>query len=256
MLNNLLVLFAFTVLTTNETVKNLDEKFKAIEPAKNFSHKQQFAGFAHNNPSVLEAYNRFENALRKSSLTESEITMILDAVVFAAEKHQFQVRKNVEHVPYIIHPIGVAYSILTIAKFSDPQVLAAAILHDTVEDTDTTFAEIRDRFGCEVESYVKEVTDERGLPKKVRKDLQIINAPHKSKGAAYIKLADKLYNLTDIAIGLPVEWTEQHSDEYFIWAKQVVDQLPPVSPELIGAIEQISNLYWSKKTTPLSPDGV
>src|SRR5256885_3087737 len=112
MLNNLLVLFAFTMLTTNETVKNLEEKFKAVEPVKNFSHKQDLARFAHNNPCVLEAYNRFENALRNSSLSEKEITLILDAVVFAAEKHQFQVRKNAEHVPYIILPIGVAYNIL------------------------------------------------------------------------------------------------------------------------------------------------
>ncbi len=247
MLNNILVLFAFTMLSSNESVKDFEEKFKVVEPVKDLSHKQQFAHFAHNNPCVLKAYARFENALRNSNLKESEITTILDAVVFAAEKHRFQVRKNAEHVPYIIHPIGVAYNILTIAKLSDPKVLTAAVLHDTVEDTDTTYAEIRERFGPEVESYVQELTDETQLPQKTRKDLQIINASHKSKGAAYIKLSDKLYNLTDIATGLPVGWTQERADEYFIWAKQVVDQLPPVSPELISAIEQISTLYWSKK---------
>ncbi|MBS0629233.1 MAG: bifunctional (p)ppGpp synthetase/guanosine-3',5'-bis(diphosphate) 3'-pyrophosphohydrolase [Verrucomicrobia bacterium] len=238
------------MFVANETVKNFDEKYRQVEPVNDFSHKQEFAKYAHNNPCVLDAYARFENALRNSDLKESEITTILDAVVFAAEKHQFQTRKNAEHVPYIIHPIGVAYNILTIAKCSDPKVLTAAVLHDTVEDTNTSYLEIRERFGIEVEGYVQELTDDTELPKHVRKDLQVINAAHKTKGAAYIKLADKLYNLTDLSTGLPKDWTQERADEYFRWAKKVVDQLPPVSPELKAAIEQISALYWSKKTSP------
>lgn len=247
MLNKLLIMFAFTMFTSNETIKDLDEKFNAVRTAKDVVHNQAFARFAHNNPHVLDAYARFENALRSSKLSEKEITTILDAVVFAAEKHQFQTRKNATHVPYIIHPIGVAYNILTIAKVSDPKILTAAVLHDTVEDTDTTYVEIRERYGVEVEGYVQELTDEKELPKQARKDLQVINASHKSRGAAYIKLSDKLYNLTDLSTGLPEDWTKERGDEYFRWAKQVVDQLPPVSPELKSAIEQIVNLYWSQK---------
>lgn len=245
MFNKFLVLFACTLFSANET--NKDFKFKTISEVTAISHKEEFAKFAHNNQAVLEAYSRFEASLRSSNLSEKEINTILDAAVFAAEKHQFQTRKNATHVPYIIHPIGVAYNILTIAKVSDSKVLTAALLHDTVEDTNTTPAEIRERFGPEVEGYVQELTDEKNLPKQVRKDLQIINASHKSEGAAYIKLADKLYNLTDLSTGLPEDWTEERADEYFRWAKQVVDQLPPVSPALKSAIEQISALYWSKK---------
>jgi len=250
MVNNLLIMFAATMLTANEAVKEIGGKFNLVQSAKDFTYKQEFTRYTRNNPSVLEAYTRFENALRASSLTEKEISTILDATVFAAEKHQYQTRKNAEHVPYILHPIGVAYNILTIAKFADAKVLTAALLHDTVEDTDTSYAEITERYGDEVTSYVQELTDDRSLPKKVRKELQIINAPHKSKGAAYIKLSDKLYNLTDIATCLPIGWSEKRADEYFLWAKSVVDRLPPVSPELKSAVEQISTLYWSQKPNP------
>lgn len=239
-------MFAVTMFTANDAVKNIGNKINIVESVKEFSYKEQFVRYSHNHSEVLEAYGRFEEALNTSGLSEKEMALVLDAAVFAAKKHHFQTRKNVEQVPYIIHPIGVATNILTIAKHSDAKVLAAALLHDTVEDTKTSFTEIQERYGIEVAGYVQELTDDKALPKKARKELQIINASHKSNGAVYIKLSDKLYNLTDISNGLPIGWNQKRADEYFKWAKQVVDQLPPVSPELKGAIDQVSSQYWNK----------
>jgi guanosine-3',5'-bis(diphosphate) 3'-pyrophosphohydrolase len=82
-------------------------------------------------------------------------------------------------------------------------ILQAAILHDTIEDTDATAAELRKRFGDEVARIVLEVTDDKALPKQRRKELQVEHAPHKSEGAALVKLADKTCNLRDIANSPP-----------------------------------------------------
>lgn len=97
----------------------------------------------------------------------------------------------------------------------DPVVIIAAILHDTVEDTDTTFEEIETQFGTEVRNIVKELTDDKSLPKVERKRLQIENAPKCSHKAKLIKLADKLYNLRDLQKAIPVGWSEDRVKEYF-----------------------------------------
>lgn len=108
----------------------------------------------------------------------------------------------------------------------------AAILHDTVEDTDTTFQEIEDKFGLAIRNIVAEVTDDKSLPKMVRKQLQIEHASSSSHKARLVKLADKLYNLRDLQRCLPEGWTEERRVDYFKWAKQVVDQLQGTSPIL------------------------
>lgn len=74
----------------------------------------------------------------------------------------------------------------------------AALLHDTVEDTATTLAELEERFGAAVRRVVEEVTDDKRLPKAERKRLQIERAPTCSRRAKLVKLADKLHNLRDL----------------------------------------------------------
>ncbi|KIH52680.1 hypothetical protein ANCDUO_17217, partial [Ancylostoma duodenale] len=76
--------------------------------------------------------------------------------------------------------LGVAYILTNEAKVFDAATLAAALLHDTVEDTKTTLEEIKEQFGQEVHDIVKECTDDKSLPKEVRKKSQIENAPHHS----------------------------------------------------------------------------
>src|SRR5205814_343912 len=81
----------------------------------------------------------------------------------------------------------------------DYEVLSAALLHDTVEDTATTHEELLDAFGSRIARIVAEVTDDQDLPKHERKRLQIEHAPHLSDGAKLVKLADKICNLRDVA---------------------------------------------------------
>uniref|UniRef100_A0A8D0KN26 Guanosine-3',5'-bis(diphosphate) 3'-pyrophosphohydrolase MESH1 n=1 Tax=Salvator merianae TaxID=96440 RepID=A0A8D0KN26_SALMN len=128
---------------------------------------------------------------------------LLDAVDFAARKHATQRRKDPEGTPYINHPIGVAQILAQEAGVTDVAVLQAAVLHDTVEDTDTTFSEIEERFGKEVRSIVEEVTDDKTLPKMERKRLQIAHAPESTAAARLVKLADKLHNLRDLNRSVP-----------------------------------------------------
>ncbi|CAH7342318.1 Hddc3 [Phodopus roborovskii] len=128
----------------------------------------------------------------------SEVAQLLEAADFAAQKHRQQRRKDPEGTPYINHPIGVARILTHEAGITDIVVLQAALLHDTVEDTDTTLDEVELHFGARVRRLVEEVTDDKTLPKLERKRQQVEQAPHSSPGAKLVKLADKLYNLRDL----------------------------------------------------------
>jgi guanosine-3',5'-bis(diphosphate) 3'-pyrophosphohydrolase len=159
------------------------------------------------------------------------IARILDALQFAAEKHRDQRRKDAERSPYINHPIALA-RLLADAGVEDVEVLQAAILHDTIEDTQTTREELEQRFGSKVAGIVWEVTDDKALPKPERKRRQVEHAPHVSRGAALVKLADKISNVRDMAASPPAGWPLERRREYFDWARSVVDALPDVSPAL------------------------
>ena len=152
---------------------------------------------------------------------------VVKAADFAANKHKDQRRKNKSATPYINHPIGVANILTSEGKITDPIVIQAALLHDTVEDTDTTIEEIGDVFGDKIKQIVAEVTDDKNLPKQTRKQIQIDTAHKKSPEAKLVKLADKLHNLRslDSAEGVPVGWEEKRINEYFIWAFNVVKGL-------------------------------
>jgi guanosine-3',5'-bis(diphosphate) 3'-pyrophosphohydrolase len=117
--------------------------------------------------------------------------------------------------------------------FSDiDPVLAAALLHDTIEDTDTTAEELISKFGPEIAGIVLEVTDDKALPKQERKRLQIEHAGTLSDKAKLVKLADKICNIRDISHSPPIDWSPQRKAEYFTWAKQVVDPMRGVSSTL------------------------
>ncbi|KAM3925449.1 guanosine-3',5'-bis(diphosphate) 3'-pyrophosphohydrolase MESH1 [Leptodactylus fuscus] len=163
--------------------------------------------------------------MRAEVTVMSDAAAIVEAANFAAIKHKAQKRKDVEETPYINHPIGVARILTHEAGIADITVLQAAILHDTVEDTNTTFLEIEEKFGPEVSRIVEEVTDDKTLPKMARKQQQIEHAPHCSHKAKLVKLADKLYNLRDLNRSTPKGWSEERVAEYFQWAFQVVNGL-------------------------------
>lgn len=169
---------------------------------------------------------------------DSVLPELLEALAFAAHKHRAQRRKDVEASPYINHPIALARTLAVEGGVTDTRTLIAALLHDTVEDTDTTFEEIGVMFGKKVADVVREVTDDERLPKPERKRLQIEHAPHMSKRAALVKLADKTSNLRDVASNPPRGWPLQRRREYFEWAKAVVDALPPVNRRLRAAFDE------------------
>ena len=160
-------------------------------------------------------------------MTDSQL--ILRTVHFAAEKHSQQKRKDKNQSPYINHPIAVAQTLSSIGKINDPEILAAALLHDTLEDTTTTEDELIENFGERVCNLVKEVTDDKSLPKDERKQRQIDHAKEISQGAALIKLGDKISNVTDIIITPPIDWEDKRRLEYFDWAEKVIENCSTVN---------------------------
>jgi guanosine-3',5'-bis(diphosphate) 3'-pyrophosphohydrolase len=155
----------------------------------------------------------------------NETGLLVRALAFAAERHSRQRRKDVDASPYINHPIALADVLVNEGGIESVEVLAAAILHDTLEDTETTVADLDAAFGPRICSIVLEVSDDKALPKAARKQLQIDLAPQLSHEAKLVKLADKICNLRDVATAPPVGWPLQRRQEYFDWAKQVVDGL-------------------------------
>ncbi|QGZ64772.1 HD domain-containing protein [Paraburkholderia acidisoli] len=157
---------------------------------------------------------------------------ILQAVAFAADKHRNQRRKDAEASPYINHPITLANVLANEGNVADEAVLVAALLHDTIEDTQTTREELASRFGETVARIVTEVTDDKALPKAERKRLQVAHAAQISDQAKLVKLADKISNLRDIAARPPADWSAGRQREYFDWAHAVVAGLRGVHPAL------------------------
>jgi guanosine-3',5'-bis(diphosphate) 3'-pyrophosphohydrolase len=156
----------------------------------------------------------------------------LHALSFAAYKHRDQKRKNVEASPYINHPIGVAEILAREGGVTDVTLLMAAVLHDTVEDTETTHAELVEEFGRKVADIVLEVTDDKSLPSPERKLLQIQHAPSMSPEARQLKIADKTSNVRDVVNRPPTKWTLERRIQYIDWAEQVVAGCRGVNPTL------------------------
>ncbi|CAF0735643.1 unnamed protein product [Adineta steineri] len=149
----------------------------------------------------------------------------MHALQFATHKHRFQKRKDSDGTPYINHPIGVAHILSNEAGIKDIDLLIVALLHDTVEDTETTHEELQQEFGTRIADLVAELTDDKNLPKAERKRLQILNAKQLSSDAIIVRLADKIYNLRDLNRETPIGWSEQRVKEYFEWSVQIARQL-------------------------------
>ena len=152
----------------------------------------------------------------------STLASLIQAVDFAAGKHRDQRRKDAQGTPYINHPIRVAALLADVGGINDIATLQAALLHDTIEDTDTTTEELQALFGPEVRALVQEVTDDKSLPESERKRLQIEHAAQLSPKARHIKLADKIANVTDLTWSIPVSWPVERKVAYLNWAEQVV----------------------------------
>jgi len=166
---------------------------------------------------------------------------LIQALNFAAEKHKNQRRKDVEASPYINHPIALANVLANEGGIANSEVLCAAVLHDTLEDTETTETELRDHFGDTITTIVLEVTDDKKLPKAQRKQLQIDHAPHISQGAKLVKLADKICNLRDMLSAPPKDWPVERKQAYFQWAEDVVAGLRGTNTKLEKIFDRLAD---------------
>ncbi|MFO1392256.1 MAG: HD domain-containing protein [Steroidobacteraceae bacterium] len=164
--------------------------------------------------------------------TRDPLGLVIRAVAFAAHKHRDQRRKDKKATPYINHPIALAEVLHSDGRVRDPVVIAAALLHDTIEDTETTYDELRGAFGSEVADVVVELTDVKFLAKESRKRLQVARAGRASDRARLVKLADKIANLRDVLASPPAGWSLARQQWYFDWAREVVDQVRGVNPRL------------------------
>jgi guanosine-3',5'-bis(diphosphate) 3'-pyrophosphohydrolase len=187
--------------------------------------------------------------MRKSKFDDSQIGLMLAAMRFSAEKHRDDRRKGEEETPYINHPIEVAETLWRVGQVRDIDVIVAAILHDTIEDTDATPDEIESTFGPAVSELVQEVSDDTKLRKEERKRLQIETAPHKSPGAKLIKLADKISNVQAITNFPPANWEPERKRAYLDWADQVVNGLRGVNAPLEGYFDEVLQVARERLVT-------
>lgn len=154
---------------------------------------------------------------------------LLKAAYFSAQKHRDQRRKDIDASPYINHPLRVAILLSDIGKVDDAEILVAALLHDTIEDTGTQPEELEQLFGTRVRRLVEEVTDDKSLPKEERKRIQIEHASELSFGATLIKLGDKISNVLDVTDNPPSNWSVERRKQYFDWAESVINNCPKVN---------------------------
>jgi (p)ppGpp synthase/HD superfamily hydrolase len=151
-----------------------------------------------------------------------DLVLLTRAADYAARQHTAQRRKGETAEPYINHLTEVAALLAEATGGEDVVLLAGGLLHDTLEDTDTTYEDLVQRFGPEVAQLVAEVTDDKSLRKEERKRLQIEKTPGKSRRAKLLKLADKTSNLRSLLQSPPKGWTEERLRDYVQWADAVV----------------------------------
>ncbi|HKA33807.1 MAG TPA: HD domain-containing protein [Candidatus Binatia bacterium] len=168
-----------------------------------------------------------------------EPLLLLRAADFAARKHRLQKRKDEDASPYVNHPLAVAMLLADVGGVSDPEILAAAILHDTLEDTKTTPDELEAAFGARVRALVEAVSDDKSLRKDVRKRLQIEHANGLAADAVLIKLGDKIANVVDVTHSPPTMWDLARRKEYLDWAAAVVANCPRVNAALESRFAEV-----------------
>lgn len=190
---------------------------------------------------------KFDYNNDKSQHMDNDILLpqLLKVLNFAAQKHKNQTRKDGK-IPYINHPIQVA-NILAQNGETDISLLSAALLHDTIEDTNTSEEEILENFGQEVLQIVLDCTDDKSLSKQERKDKQVSSASSKCRPAKALKIADKICNVKDISSSPPKGWSIKRKEEYLDWSAKVVNELSGTNTQL----EEYFNEILSKSRAKL-----
>ena len=163
---------------------------------------------------------------------------IFEALEFAAWKHAGQKRKGTGNIPYINHPIRVTSLLVHHVKNISEEVIVASLLHDTIEDTKTSYDEIEKQFGKKVADIVLEVTDDMTLSYSKRKQVQIDKAGRLSQEARLIKIADKASNILDI-LSTKLLWPRSRKIAYIHWAEKVIAACGNVNSSLEGKFKEV-----------------
>lgn len=163
---------------------------------------------------------------------------VIDAILFAATCHAGQFRKD-GVTPYINHPIEVMHLLTFTGNINDEEILIAAVLHDVIEDTDTSAEEIAERFGQNVANIVLELTDDISLSKEERKQQQLLTCKGLSPAAKLIRISDKICNVYDILYAPPGDWDLQRRKEYLAWANSVVSKINGTNEGLEKHFEEL-----------------
>ena len=180
----------------------------------------------------------------------TDIELITRAAHYAATAHRRHRRKDFEATPYINHLTEVAH--LLASAGCPAMVISAGYLHDTIEDVDVTYEMLIVEFSVEIADLVQSVTDDRHLPKHVRKEQQVEHAAHASPGTAAIKLADKISNLRSLTASPPQGWTSERLMEYVEWSHRVVSRLPAPNSILLEHYRQIQSVLGGGRASSAS----
>lgn len=215
---------------------SLSQELEAITCARN-----DIAEFSGGNEAVMRVFDNLLAEWRDYSITSHgrfNLLRLLEAAALAARFHEGQYRKDSAHTPYIVHPLIVCRNAWTEGQIRSINVLVAALLHDTLEDTNVTPEELSQRFGERVLATVEELSNDPSLTTEQNKQRQIDHAPSMSLDAQIVKLADRLANIRDLAAEPPVQWTQDKVDGYFAWAEKLLYALHGSNPGLEWALEQ------------------
>lgn len=174
-----------------------------------------------------------------------------EALAFAAEQHKYQRRGGYDPLPYINHLIKVSSAIIQIGQEENPDIIIAAILHDVVEDSDTSYEDLAGQFGAPVADIVAELTDDMELPYNQRKALQVEGASKLSLAARKIRIADKASNIQDI-FTYPLDWKEEKKIAYLENSLTIVDQIRGTHAALEAWFDQ--SVQFARKVLSQTPN--
>ena len=169
----------------------------------------------------------------------SNIGLLLAAAHFSADKHRDQRRKGSRNTPYINHPLEVAERLNRVGGIEDATILAAAILHDTIEDTETTPEELSASFSPAIAAIVEDLTDDKDLHWTDRKRREIEHAARVSPAAKLIKLSDKTSNVADTVSNPPGDWTLQRRRDYLLFAEKVAEGCRGINAALDAEFDRV-----------------
>ena len=176
-----------------------------------------------------------------------DILLIARALDFAARKHVSQRRKGLAEEPYFNHLAEVARLLAEATDGEDANLVAAGLLHDTIEDQGVLHEDLVSAFNQDIADLVREVTDDKSLEKDERKRLQVERAPHKSDRAKMLKIADKTSNLRSILNSPPPDWDAARRRAYFDWAAEVVAGCRGVNARIEAAFDAAFAQYPSEQ---------